>query len=551
MKAADLFVKALENEGVQYVFGVPGEENLDFMDALSRSGQIKFILTRHEQAAAFMADVYGRLTGKAGVCLATLGPGATNLLTGIADANLDHAPLVAITGQAPQERLYYTSHQNIDVVTMMKPVTKWNARIPKAEIIPEAVRQAFKIAEAEKPGAVHLELPEDVAQAEVKESAIIISQKTRRPAADHKAIAQAIEIIKQAKRPIIFLGNGAVRKRAAKQLNLFLEKTGLPVANSYMAKGVVPSNYHSNLQTIGLRSQDFVACAFWEADVVITIGYDIVEEYGPWLWTKGQAKQIIHIDFTPAEVVTSYTPAVEIVSDIADSLWSLNQALTDFAVNNLWRDYIGKVRTKIVDDLESLAIETAFPLKPGYILKQVRRVLETPDILISDVGAHKLWVARNYITEEPNTCLISNGFASMGFALPGAIAAKLVFPERRVIAVSGDGGFMMNVQDLETAVRLKLPVVILIWRDDALGVIKWNQERHFKQSFGVNFFNPDFVKLAESFGARGYRVSQAEELRPILEGAFKSPVPVIIDCPVDYSENLKLSSNLENLACPI
>lgn len=550
MKAANLFVKALENEGVEYIFGVPGEETLDLMDALSRSSQIKFILTRHEQTAAFMADVYGRLTGKAGVCLATLGPGATNLLTGIADAELDHAPVVAITGQAPQGRLYWRSHQNIDVVSMMKPVTKWNTRIPKAEIIPEAVRQAFKTAEAEKPGVAHLELPEDVGQEEVAEAILIKPQKVRRPAADYKAVRQAVEIIKQAKRPIILLGNGAVRKRAAKQLNLLLEKTGLPVANSYMAKGVVPSKYAGNLQTIGLRSQDYVACAFWEADAVIAVGYDIVEEYGPWIWTKGQPKKIIHIDFTPAEVVTAYTPAVEMVADIADSIWALNQALADYAITTAWSDYINKVKDKITDDLNT-PWETSVPLKPGYILKQVREVLAAEDILISDVGAHKLWVARNYIAEAPNTCLISNGFASMGFALPGALTAKLVFPEKKVLAVCGDGGFMMNVQDLETAVRLKLPIVVLLWRDDGLGVIKWNQERHFGRSFGVDFGNPDFVKLAESFGARGYRVNKAEDLRLILDEAFKSTGPVIIDCPVDYSENLKLSSNLQNLECPI
>lgn len=550
MKAAGLFVKALENEGVEYVFGVPGEETLDLMDALSCSNQIKFILTRHEQAAAFMADVYGRLTGKAGVCLATLGPGATNLLTGIADAELDHAPVVAITGQAPQGRLYWRSHQNIDVVSMMRPVTKWNTHIARGNIIPEAVRQAFKTAEAEKPGAVHLELPEDVVQEEVEVSAIIKPQKVRRAGADHKAVAEAVEIIKQAKRPIILLGNGAVRKRAAKQLNIFLEKTGLPVANSYMAKGVVPSKYPGNLQTIGLRAQDYVACAFWEADLIITVGYDIVEEYGPWIWTKGQVKQIIHIDFTPAEVVSAYTPSVEIVADIADTLWSLNQMLTDYRVTSDWYSYINKVQTKIIHELNNQA-DATFPLKPGYILRQVREALNGQDILISDVGAHKLWIARNYIAEEPNSCLISNGFASMGFALPGAIAAKLIFPEKKILAVCGDGGFMMNVQDLETAVRLKLPIVILIWRDDALGVIKWNQERHFNKAFGVDFSNPDFVKLAESFGARGYRVNKAEELRQILDDAFKSPVPVVIDCPVDYSENMKLSENLQSLECPL
>ncbi len=551
MKGADVLVKALEQEGVEYVFGVPGEETLDLLDALSRSKKIKFLLTRHEQTAAFMADVYGRLTGKAGVCLATLGPGATNLLTGIADAQLDHAPLVAITGQAPRERLYFTSHQNIDVVGMMKPITKWNVQLTEPEIIPQAVRQAFKIAEAEKPGATHIELPEDVTGASLENFSLFTPQKTRRPAADHKAITQAVQLLKKAKRPMILIGNGAVRKRAARQLALLLQETKLPVANSYMAKGVVPSKYAGNLQTLGLRTQDFVACAFWEADVVLAIGYDVVEEYGPWIWTKGKPKKIIHLDFTPAEVIDNYRPDVEVVADIAGSIWALRKGLGKPASRPVWQTYIKKIREKILEDLNKRGVTETFPLKPGYILKIVREVLEPEDLLVSDVGAHKLWVARNYIAERPNTCIISNGFAAMGFGLPGAMAAKLVFPKKKVLAVVGDGGFMMNVQDLETAVRLKLAIVVLVWRDDALGVIKWNQQRHFGRTFGVDFKNPDLVMLAESFGAVGRRVTKSRELKTILGQAFEAKRPVIIDCPVDYSENLKLSSELKNLQCPI
>jgi acetolactate synthase-1/2/3 large subunit len=546
--ASEVFVKALENEQVEYIFGVPGEENIDFLEAL-RTSKIKFILTRHEQGAGFMADVYGRLTGKAGVCLSTIGPGATNLLTPIADANLDHAPLVAITGQADTLRMHKESHQHIDIVSMFKPVTKWNTQIGRADIVAEAVRKAFKLAEAEKPGATHLEFPENVAHEECLKPEYFEVRKMRRPAADYKAIDMAVQLIRDAKKPLVLAGNGAIRKRATKQLRLFLDKTGMAVCNTFMGKGAAGRNYEYNLYTIGLQARDHVTCAFEESDLIIAIGYDIAE-YAPHFWNPEGDKQIVHIDFEPAEVDYWYDPSVEIVGDIAGTLWELNERLDDQFTRGSG-EFALKHRKLILAEMHEHDNSIHFPIKPQKVLYDIRQVLNDQDILISDVGAHKMWIARMYMVHQPNTCLISNGFASMGIALPGGIAAKLVYPERNVITISGDGGFLMNVQELETAVRLGTPTVNMIWSDGTFGLIEWKQMNKFGHPFATRFGNPDWVKLAESYGAVGIRVQKDDSLQEVLRQALKSDKPVVIDCPVDYSENIELTKRLGQLVCPI
>lgn len=544
MKASKVFVKALENEGVKYIFGIPGEENIDFMEELRKSS-IKFILTRHEQGAGFMADVYGRLTGKAGVCLATLGPGATNLVTPVADANLDRAPLVAITGQADTLRMHKESHQYIDIVSMFKPITKWNTSIGRPEYITEAVRKAFKVAEAEKPGATHLELPEDVAEENCKDPQFLDVRKVRRPAPDYKAVNMALELIRNAKRPIVIAGNGAIRKRATKQLRLFLEKTQFAVCNTFMAKGAASHGYKHNLLTVGLQSKDYVAVAISEADLVICVGYDIVE-YAPQFWNPKGNKKIIHIDFEQGEVDHWFHPAVEMVGDIASSLWELNQLIDD-SFSKETAKFAAKHRKNILKDQSQHNNSKSFPVKPQKILHDIRQVMNDEDILISDVGAHKMWISRMFQATEPNTCLIANGFASMGIALPGGIAAKIIYPKRNVVTISGDGGFLMNVQELETAVRLKTPTINIVWTDGTFGLIEWKQKNKYGHAFGTKFTNPDWVKMARTFGADGYKVKKGDNIQEVLKKAFKSKVPMVIDIPVDYSENVKLSKRLGKL----
>ena len=552
MKASDLFVRCLEAEGVTHIFGLPGEENADLMISLLDS-KIKFVLCRHEQAAAFIADAYGRLTGKAGVCLGTLGPGATNLITGVADANMDRAPLVCITGQADTRRMHKESHQAMDVVGMFRPVTKWAQSVFHPENIPEIVRKAFKLAEAEKPGAVLIELPEDLAEEEVKGNPLP-NARTRRPAADHKAVAEAVDLIVGAKNPMIIAGNGAVRKRAAKQLRRFARKTGIGVANTFMAKGAVAMSDRHSLFTIGLQARDYVNLALDECDVVIAVGYDLVE-YSPALWNRGGGKKIVHIDFTPAEVDQHYPVAVDVVGDIADALWQINEAINRRCVGKMPLHDIAKrdkLRQAMLDEFASEKDDKSFPVKPQRILWDVREALGPNDILLSDVGAHKMWISRYYQCEEPNTCLISNGFCSMGFALPGAIGAKIAFPDRKVLAVCGDAGFLMNVQDLETAVRLKINIVVMVWDDGEYGLIKWKQQNSFNGRHSeLAFNNPDFELLARSFGAWGRRVKSADEVGPALAEAFRQPGPALLAVPVDYGENLKMTKRLGNLAVPI
>ncbi len=552
IKASDLFVQCLEQEGVTHIFGVPGEENADLMISLEDSA-IRFVLCRHEQAAAFMADAHGRLTGSPGVCLATLGPGATNLVTGVADANMDRAPLVAIVGQADTDRLHKESHQNMDAVAMFKPITKWARSIANTEALPEVVRKAFKIAAMEKPGACLIELPEDIAK-ETVSLRPLMPRKLRRPAADHKAIAQAAQIIAEAEDVLILAGNGAIRKDAVRQLRRLAHKTGIGVVNTFMGKGGMPLDDPHCLFTIGLQSRDHISLALDRADTIIAVGYDLVE-YAPEFWNNGVKKRIIHIDFEPAEIDRAYQPEVEIDADVADALWHLNEELNDRFEDRLpLFDIAGRrdLHQTIADDLSAEAEDRAFPMKPQRILSDLRRAMDRDDILLSDVGAHKMWVARYYQCYEPNTCLISNGFCSMGFALPGAIGAKIAFPERRVVAVCGDAGFLMNLQDLETAVRLNLNIVIVIWDDGEYGLIKWKQQSQFDgRHSDLAFSNPDFEVLAQAFGLWGRRIESAEAFGSALDEAFTQPGPALIAVPVDYSENLKLTERLGSLVCPI
>jgi acetolactate synthase I/II/III large subunit len=544
LKAAELLVRCLENEGVDLVFGLPGEETLELTDALLGS-RTRFIEARHEQGAAFMADVYGRLSGKAGVCLSTLGPGATNLLTGVADAFLDRAPLVAITGQASLNRRHKESHQYIDVMSMFKPVTKWSASIPKAEVIPEAVRKAFKIAQTEKPGATHLELPEDVAEEQIGDASQLqplFVQAPVMPEPSPAQVARAVRTISGAQRPVILAGNGVIRSRAHEAVRQFARRMHIPVLHTFMAKGTLPDSEPLSLYTIGLLARDYTTAVMEQADVVIAIGYDFVE-YAPCFWNPHRDKRIVHIDGSPAEVDEHYIVEVGLLGDLRHSLDLIGAAVPPFDLS--WPSLSRKI---VLDGFEAeLAGSPSWPLRPQHLMRELRAALRPDDLVVCDVGAHKLWMARMFPCEVPNSCIISNGFAAMGIAVPGAIAARLSFPERRVVAVTGDGGFLMNSQELETAVRLALPLVVLVWRDNGYGVIRWKQQLRFGRTSAVEFGNPDLVQYASSFGAIGYRVAEPSELRPVLEKALKSKVPAVIDCPVDYAENLRLTERLQAL----
>jgi acetolactate synthase I/II/III large subunit len=543
MKAAELFVRCLENEGVEYVFGIPGEENLDVMDALLDSS-IRFVTTRHEQGAAFMADVYGRLTGRAGVCLSTLGPGATNLITGVADAKLDYAPLVAIAGQAGTTRLHKESHQVLDLEKLFHSVTKYSASLLEPEIIPEVVRKAFKLAQSEKTGATFIEFPENIAEMEVEQDMLpVIRPLDPEPPAEN--VDQAARLISEAHYPIILAGNGVVRARACRQLADFAGKLNIPVANTFMAKGVIPFRHPSALGSAGLQANDYVSCGFNRADVIICVGYDLVE-YHPYLWHPTRDRTIIHIDRSPAEVDAFYPVKVAVTGDLKHALVRIAELVRPRQDHRM-----RPLRDALIEEMRQHRDDTEYPAKPQKIIWDLRTVLDLEDIVICDVGAHKMWMARMFRCEYPNTCLISNGFASMGIAVPGAIAARLVHPERRIVAVTGDAGFMMNSQEIETAMRCKLPVVILIWNDSSYGLIEWKQLNYFGRHSHVHFTNPDFVKYAESFGCRGYRVERTQDLQDILREALASDTVSIIDCPVDYRENIKFTEQMGKLVCPI
>lgn len=542
MNAAQLFVKCLEKENVEFIFGIPGEENIAIMDALLDS-PIRFVTTHHEQGAAFMADVYGRLTGRAGVCMATLGPGATNLITGVADANMDRAPIVAIAGQGATSRLHKESHQILDLVNLFRPITKYAAQILEPEIVPEIVRKAFKVAQTEKPGGAFIDFPENVADMQVEKLPIRVQTAYTSVAPPHK-LRQAAKLLSEAKFPVILAGNGVVRQGASDALVAFAEGLRIPVANTFMAKGVMPFSNALSLGTIGLKAHDLPWFAFEQADVVVCIGYDMVE-YHPEMWNPNGDKTIVHIDALPAEVDERYIVAVGVLGDISASLQSIAASATP------QRDApFAAVRRAIVADRAAHANDAGFPVKPQKIVWDLREVLGPDDIAISDVGAHKMWMSRMYRAERPNTCIISNGFAAMGIAVPGAIAAKLAYPDRKVVAVTGDAGFMMNSQEIETALRMKTSIVVLIWNDAEYGLITWHQLRHYGRPSHITFKNPDFVKYAESFGAKGYRVERAEDLAPTLRRAFADDTVVLIDCPVDYAENMRLTARLHDMTSP-
>ncbi|MES9906426.1 MAG: acetolactate synthase large subunit [Sedimenticola sp.] len=544
MKAAELFVRCLENEGVEYIFGIPGEENIDVMDALLDS-PIRFITTRHEQGAAFMADVYGRLTGRAGVCLGTLGPGATNLITGVADANMDRAPVVALAGQGATTRLHKESHQILDLVNLFQPISKYSMQIREPEIIPEIVRKAFKVAEAEKPGCSFMDFPENIAKMVVEGKEPLKVQSPMPPRPPKEKVEQAAAIISDAKHPMILAGNGVIRANAVERLIDFAEKLNIPVANTFMAKGVIPFSHDLSLGAVGLAATDYVSCGFDRADVVICIGYDIVE-YHPQLWHSNKHAKIIHIDSLPAEVDEYYIVEVGVIGDIGSALKGIAAEARSHRGKAT-----GNLREIIVEEMNAHAKDSSFPIKPQKIMWDLRNALAPEDIVISDVGAHKMWMARMYQAEASNTCIISNGFASMGIAVPGGVAAKLAYPERAVVAVTGDAGFLMNSQEIETAMRVGTPFVILIWTDSQYGLIRWHQMKRFGRPSNIDFNNPDLVMYAESFGAKGYRVNSTEELLPILKKAVSDNTVSVIDCPVDYSENMKLTEKLGELVCPI
>src|SRR5436190_17171134 len=534
--AAELLVRCLESEGTRHVFGVPGEETLDLNAALDDSA-IEFVPVRHEQGGAYIADVYGRLTGRAGVCLGTLGPGATNLVTAVADAFLDRAPLVALTGQADLERQHKESHQHIDVAEMMRPITKWNARVSDPEIVAEVVRKAFKAAEAEKPGSTHIELPEDVMAAEVDADARPLPRRAV-PASEPPArvLAEAAELIKGADSVVCLAGNGIVRARAAPALREFARATGIPVAVTFMGKGLIEADSELSLGAVGLQAGDFAMAGFEDADLVIAVGYDLVE-HSPALWNPRGDKRIVCIDSLPAETDEDFMPEVELVGDVYAILLRLAQDCREAPSGG------GSARLRQAVDgiLDAAAGADSFPALPPRALLEIREALDPGDILVSDVGLHKLWIGRTFPAFEPNTVLIANGLAGMGFAVPAAIAAKLVEPERKVVAVSGDGGFLMNCQELETAMRLGTAFVNVVWENGQYGSIVWKQEARFGRHFGTDFSNPDFVRLAESFGLPAWRCNSIVEYRDRLRAALDLDVPSLIALPVDYSVDIAIA----------
>ncbi|MEU8802639.1 acetolactate synthase large subunit [Spirillospora sp. NPDC048819] len=544
--AARLLVRTLEAEGVEYVFGIPGEENIHFVHALNDS-PIRYVLVRHEQAASFMAEIYGRLTGKAGVASATLGPGAINMQLGVADATTNSTPVVAISAQVGLDRIYKESHQIVDLVSLFRPITKWSELAPRAEALPEMVRKAFKTAQTERPGAVYLAIPEDVEAAKVSadlKPLPVNVVRTQEPSPSQ--IARAADVLAVARRPIVLAGHGATRAGASAALRHFSEHLGLPVATTFNGKGVFPDDHRNALGAVGFMRHDYVNFGFDEADVLITVGYEL-QEFDPVKINPNADKKIIHIHQFPAEVDDHYPVEVGVQGDISRSLHALAGSVhRRFDVNGTGR----KIRQMLRDELAEGAAEDGHPLSPRRIVADVRAAMGRSDIVLADTGAVKMWMARMYPTYEPNTLLVSNGLSSMGFSVPGAIAAKLAHPDRRVLAATGDGAFLMNSQELETAVRENIPITVLIWDDSAYGLIEWKMDLDLGESSNIKFGNPDFVRYAESFGARGYRVETAGELLPTLRKALDDDTVSVITVPVDYSHNLRLTDKLGDLTDP-
>ncbi len=531
MKASDLFVHSLEQEGVRYLFGVPGEENLDFLESL-RCSNIRLILTRHEQAAGFMAATYGRLTGKVGVCLATLGPGATNFVTAGAYAQLGGMPLLMISGQKPIKKSKQGRFQILDVVEMMRPLTKFTKQVVHGNSIPVMVREAIRLAQEERPGAVHIELPEDIAAEECTAEPYEVVTP-RRPQPDALAINHAVEMIRSAQRPLLLIGAGANRNRTCRALTSFIKKTGMYFFNTQMGKGVVDERHPCFLGTAALSTKDYLHCAVDRADLIINVGHDVIEK-PPFFMEKGRTK-VIHVNHFGAHVDEVYFPHLEVVGDIATSIDRLSEHLEP---ESSWDfSYFGRVKKEVEQHVEDKSRVASFPLIPQYLVAEVRNTMPDDGIITLDNGVYKIWFARNYKAYSPNTVLLDNALATMGAGFPSAVGAKMVYPERKVLAICGDGGFMMNSQELETAVRLKLNLVILVLRDNAYGMIKWKQVGMGFQEFGLDYGNPDFVTYARSYGAEGHRIEQANQFREILHSSLEAPGVHLIEVPVDYSEN--------------
>ncbi len=545
-RVAELLVRCLVQEGVTCVFGIPGEENIYLTDALHRS-PIRYILVRHEQAASFMAEMYGRLTGRAGVCTSTLGPGAINLLLGTADATTNSTPLVALSAQVGVNRIYKESHQSVDLVAMFSPVTKWAELVLTPQAVPEMVRKAFKLAQTERPGSVYLGVPEDIEDAFVPGELAPLEVNT--PRANEPSgpqIQRAAAVLSASTRPIVLAGHGAARAQAASELIRFSELLGLPVATTFHAKGVFPDDHPHSLGAVGFMSHDYVNFGFDEADVIICVGYEL-QEFDPVRINPAGDKEIIHLSRVPAEVDVHYNVTVGIQAEIGRSL----DALAAVATGRFDKGRSGeRIRQLLAEELALGAVDDSFPLKPQRAVADTRAALGRSDIVLADTGAVKMWMARLYPTYEPNTCLISNGLSTMAFALPGAIGARLAAPDNRVLAVTGDGAFLMNSQELETAVREHIPLTVLIWEDNAYGLIGWKMDLQLGHHVEVGFSNPDFVAYAESFGARGYRVQSAGDLLPMLTEALEADTVSVIACPVDYSENLRLTTALGELSGP-
>ncbi len=536
-RAADVFVECLEAEGVRHVFGIPGEETLDLNHALEQSS-ITFIPVRHEQGGAYMADMAGRLTGRAGVCLGTLGPGALNLVTAVADADLDRAPLVALTGQRAVEWMHKESHQVVDIVEVMRPITKWGARVADPEVIPEVVRKAFMLAEAEKPGATHLELPEDVMAAPL-DAAPLAHRAPVQPEPAARELERAAELVCGAAKPVVLAGNGVLRTGAAPALRAFAHATGIGVAETFMGKGAIDFEDPLALGTIGVHDRDYELAGIAGADVVIAVGYDLVEQ-APEHWNPRRDKTIVVLDSVPAEIDAHFTPAVELIGSIGSVLLRLADACRDMRA----APASSRLREVVARRLQSARDDDHFPMQPPRALWELRRALGRDDILVSDVGLHKLWIGRMFGAHEPNTVIIANGLAGMGFALPCAIAAKLVRPQRHVVAVCGDGGFLMNVQELETAVRLRTAIVCVVWEDRRYGSIASKQRQRFGSTAGVDFANPDFVALARSFGMPAFRCATAGDFGRHLRDALALDVPSLVVLPIDYSIDVAISDEL-------
>ncbi|HUE09067.1 MAG TPA: acetolactate synthase large subunit [Acidimicrobiales bacterium] len=547
MNAAELMVQCLEQEGVDFVFGIPGEENIRFVQALD-SSRITYVLARHEQAASFMAETFGRITGRAGVCSATLGPGAINLLLGTADATTNSTPLVALSAQVSRSRSYKESHQNIDLVPMFTPATKWSALVPTPAAIPEMMRKAFKLAQAERPGAVYLAIPEDVEAEQVTPAVQPLRVNVPRSEDPSPSqIRRAVDVLQAARAPIVLAGHGAARDRASEALRRFIEHAEIPVATTFHGKGVVPDDHPNVLGAVGFMRHDYANFGFDAADVIVSVGYEL-QEFDPVRINPNGDKKIIHVHRFPAEVDAHYDVEVGLLGEISRCLDALTAELT-VCSNTVAKHQ--KIRSLLEAELQEGREDNRFPLSPARIVADTRAALDRDDVVLVDTGALKMWMARLYPTYEPNTCLMSNGLSTMAWALPGAIGAKLARPEARVIVATGDGAFLMNSQELETALRLGIPFVVLVWVDDEYGLITWKMQLELGTAMQTKFRNPDFVSYAESFGAKGYRVESADALLPTLRAALADDTVSVIACPVDYSDNLRLTHALGQLDGPI